>query len=53
MIVCNSLSGNYNIYVAKYKENLMNNYTIKMNDIEDVSMTIKDGTLTNVSILLL
>ncbi|MCH5167052.1 MAG: hypothetical protein J1F35_04080 [Erysipelotrichales bacterium] len=46
VIVCNTLDRNRNIYVAKYKENLINICSTKIDDLEGVSMTIKEGTLT-------
>lgn len=46
MLVCNSLDGNKNIYVAKYRENLDNKCTLKIDDIDGVSMVIKEGTLS-------
>ncbi len=45
-ISCNTIDYNQDIYIAKKKENLMNKCSIKIDDLENVSMTIKDGTLT-------
>ena len=44
---CNSLDGIKDIFVAKHKENLMDKCSYKYNDLEGVSMSIKEGTLTN------
>lgn len=47
VINCNSLDGIKDIFIAKHKENLMNKCSYKYNDLEGVSMFIKEGTLTN------
>lgn len=46
-ISCNTIDYNQDIYIAKKKENLMNKCSIKIDDLENVSMTIKEDTLTN------
>ena len=46
--VCNSVDNSKDIYVAKHIESLSDKCSIKMNDLDGVSMTIKDGTLTRV-----
>lgn len=47
VINCNSLDGIKDIFVAKHKENLMDKCSYKYDDLEGVSMSIKEGTLTN------
>lgn len=47
-IVCNNLEIN-DIYVAKQKENVIDKCSIKIDDLEGISMSIKEGTLTNTS----
>lgn len=46
VIQCNSIDGIKDVYVAKYRENLNDKCSIKINDLDGVSMIIKDGTLT-------
>ena len=48
VVVCNSLDNIDDIYVAKYRENLNGMCSFKIDDLDGVSMSIKDGTLTNV-----
>lgn len=50
VIECNSLDNIKDIYVAKYKKNLEDKCTIKIDDLDGVSMTIKDGTLTKTGV---
>lgn len=45
VISCNSLDGIKDIYIAKEKDTLTNICSLHINDLENVSMTIKDGTL--------
>lgn len=47
MMVCNSLDGIKDIFVAKNIESLNDKCTLKINDLDGVTMTIKDDTLTN------
>ncbi len=47
VISCNTIDHNQDIYIAKEKETLINKCSIKIDDLENVSMTIKKGTLTN------
>lgn len=49
VIVCNSIDNIKDIYVAKYKESLNDKCSIKIDDLDGVSMTIKEGTLTKES----
>lgn len=49
VLVCNSVDSIRDIYVAKKKESLYDKCSIKMNDLENVSMRIKEGTLTRTS----
>ncbi len=49
VIVCNNISGDNNIYVSKYKETINEVCNERINDIEGVSMKIKDDTLTKTS----
>lgn len=53
VIVCNSLDGINNIYVAKKRETLDNKCSIKIDDLDGVSMSIKEGTLTNLGATIL
>lgn len=46
VIKCNSIDGIKDVYVAKYRESLNDKCSIKINDLDGVSMIIKDGTLT-------
>lgn len=46
-IVCNSLDNINDIYVAKYRENLNDKCSLKIDDLEGVSMSIKESTLSN------
>ena len=46
VLVCNSFENTKDIYVAKKKDTLSNLCNIKVDDLEDVNMMIKDGTLT-------
>ena len=46
VMVCNTLDNNKNIYFAKYKESVTDMCGTKIDDIDGVSMTIKEGTLT-------
>ena len=48
VIVCNSTDGIKDIFVAKNISSLNDKCTIKTNDLNEVTMTIKEGTLTNV-----
>lgn len=45
-ISCNSLDNIKDIYIAKNKESLNGKCSVKIDDLENVSMTIKEGTLT-------
>lgn len=47
IVVCNTVDNNKDIYVSKYKDNLIDNCSMKINDIDGLSMTIKEGTLSN------
>ena len=46
VLVCNSLDDIHDIFVARYKESLSGLCSIKIDDLDGVSMTIKKGTLT-------
>lgn len=46
VIKCNSIDGIKDVYVAKYMDSLNNKCSIKIDDLDGISMTIKDGTLT-------
>lgn len=46
VISCNSTYGIKDIYVAKHLESITDKCILKINDLEGVSMTIKEGTLT-------
>lgn len=46
VLECNSIDGIKDIYAAKYKENLDDKCSIKIDDLDGVSMIIKEGTLT-------
>lgn len=46
VLVCNSYDGIKDIFVAKNTNSLANKCIIKIDDLEGVSMTIKEGTLT-------
>lgn len=48
VIVCNSTDGIKDIFVAKNINSLNDKCNIKTNDLDGVTMTIKEGTLTNV-----
>lgn len=48
VIVCNSLDGIKDIFVAKNINSLNDKCTIKTDDLDGVTMSIKEGTLTNV-----
>ena len=48
IMVCNSLDDIDDIFVAKNIESLNDKCTLKINDLDGVSMTIKDGTLTDI-----
>lgn len=48
VIVCNSTDGIKDIFVAKNINSLNDKCTIKTNDLEGITMNIKEGTLTNV-----
>lgn len=45
-IKCNSIDGIKDVYVAKYRESLNDKCSVKINDLDGVSMIIKDNTLT-------
>lgn len=49
VMVCNSLDNVRNIFVAKNNDILHSICTIKIDDLKDVSMAIKENTLTNTS----
>lgn len=53
VITCNSLNNIRDIYVAKYKENLIYNCSKKIDDLDGVSMIIKEGTLTSVGAIVI
>lgn len=46
VLVCNSYNGIKDIFVARNTKRLADNCIIKIDDLDGVSMTIKDGTLT-------
>lgn len=46
VIVCNSIYDIKDIYVAKYLESINDKCLLKINDLDGVTMTIKEGTLT-------
>lgn len=46
VVVCNTMDNIKDIYVARYRESLNGKCEIKVDSLEGVSMTIKDGTLT-------
>ncbi len=46
VLVCNSFENTKDIYVAKNKETLSNLCNIKVDDLKDVSIKIKENTLT-------
>lgn len=46
VISCNSIDNIKDIYVAKYLESINDKCLLKINDLEGVTMTIKEGTLT-------
>jgi len=48
VIVCNSYAGIKDIFVAKNINSLNDKCTIKIDDLDGVTMSIKEGTLTNV-----
>lgn len=48
VISCNTIDHHQDIYIAKNKENLMNKCSMKIDDLENVSMIIKEGTLTRI-----
>lgn len=48
VLVCNSTDGIKDIYVAKNRNSLTDKCLIKINDLDGVTMEIKEGTLTNV-----
>lgn len=47
VLSCNSLGGIKDIFIAKNKDNLSNKCTLKIDDLEGVSMEIKKGTLSD------
>lgn len=49
VISCNSLDNIKDIYVAKYKESLSGVCSKNINEIENITMSIKEGTLTKTS----
>ena len=49
VIRCNSLDGINDIYIAKNKDILLDKCNLKFDDLDGVSMKIKDGTLTSTS----
>lgn len=49
VIACNSLDDIHDIYIAKNMDSLDDKCSIKIDDLSGVSMTIKNGTLTNTS----
>lgn len=53
VIVCNSLDNIKDIYVTKNKESLYDKCSIKMDDLDGVSMTIKKDSLTNTGVTLI
>ncbi len=46
VISCNSIDNIKDIYIARKKDSLMNKCNMKIDDLENASMTIKNGTLT-------
>lgn len=46
VVQCNSIDGIKDIYVAKYRESLNDKCSIKIDDLDGVSMSIKNDTLT-------
>ncbi len=46
VINCNSVDNIKNVYIAKNVENLYDKCILKIDDLENVSMTIKEGSLT-------
>ena len=46
VIKCNSIDGIKDVYVAKYRESLNDKCSVKIDDLDGVSMIIKDNTLT-------
>lgn len=49
VLVCNSVDSIRDIYLSKKKESLYDKCSIKIDDLENVSMRIKEGTLTRTS----
>lgn len=49
VIECNSLDNIKDIFVAKNRKSLDGKCSVKINDLDGVSMKIKEGTLTNTS----
>lgn len=47
MIVCNSVDGIRDVFFSENHNSLVDKCSIKMNDLSEVSMRIKDGTLTS------
>lgn len=47
VLSCNSLDGIKDIFIAKNRDNLSDMCTLKIDDLEGVSMKVKDGTLSN------
>lgn len=48
VIECDNFDGIKDVFVAKNKENIINKCSIKIDDLDGVSMAIKDGSLTRV-----
>ncbi len=46
VISCNSTDNIKDMYIAKYRETLENKCSLKIDDLEGVSMSIREGTLT-------
>lgn len=49
VLACNSFDDKKSIFITKYKESLNGRCETKIDDIKDIKMTIKEGTITNKS----
>lgn len=47
VMICNSLDGIKDIYISKSKENIIDYCRIHVNDLDNVEMSIKEGSLSN------
>ena len=52
VVSCNSLDNIHDIYVAEYRENLSGLCSIKIDDLDGVSMTMKDITTVGATLII-